>query len=118
VVSRGLARFLNQNNAMPHLGIIFALAKYDWWSARLTLGSRRVQNGRGEGTMELESSAIGGIFIPDILTPGQYYDGVRADSGCARPIKRLMLAVLSDLRQPSQPRRAPAVCRGRSVADG
>jgi hypothetical protein len=46
--------------------------------------------------MELESSAIGGIFIPDILTPGQYYDGVRADSGFARPIKRLMLAVLAD----------------------
>jgi hypothetical protein len=46
--------------------------------------------------MELESSAIAGIFIPDILTPGQYYDGVRADSGCARPIRRLMLAVLAD----------------------
>jgi hypothetical protein len=46
--------------------------------------------------MELESSAIAGIFIPDILTPGQYYDSVRADNGCARPIKRLMLAVLAD----------------------
>jgi hypothetical protein len=46
--------------------------------------------------MELECGAIAGIFIPDILTPGQYYDGVRADNACARPIKRLMLAVLAD----------------------
>ncbi|HLJ43828.1 MAG TPA: hypothetical protein VKT12_06380, partial [Candidatus Binataceae bacterium] len=46
--------------------------------------------------MELESSAIAGILIPDILTPGQYYDGVRADSDCVRPIRRLMLAVLAD----------------------
>ena len=46
--------------------------------------------------MELESSAIAGIFIPDVLTRGQYYDGIRADNGCARPIKRLMLAVLED----------------------
>jgi len=46
--------------------------------------------------VELESSAIEGVFIPDVLTPGQYYDGMRADNGCARPIKRLMLAVLED----------------------
>jgi hypothetical protein len=46
--------------------------------------------------MELESSAIERIFVPDVLTPGQYYDGMRADNGCARPIKRLMLAVLED----------------------
>jgi len=46
--------------------------------------------------MELESSAIAGIFIPDVLTRGQYYDGIRADNGSARPIKRLMLAVLED----------------------
>lgn len=46
--------------------------------------------------MQLESSAIAGIMIPDALTPGQYYDGIRADDSCARPIKRLMLAVLED----------------------
>jgi hypothetical protein len=46
--------------------------------------------------MELESSAIERIFVPDVLTPGQYYDGIRADKGCARPIKRLMRAVLED----------------------
>jgi hypothetical protein len=46
--------------------------------------------------MQLESSAIAGIMIPDALTPGQYYDGIRADDTCTRPIKRLMLAVLED----------------------
>ena len=46
--------------------------------------------------MQLESSAIAGIMIPDGLTPGQYYDGMRADDACVRPIKRLMLAVLED----------------------
>ena len=46
--------------------------------------------------MQLESSVIAGIMVPDALTPGQYYDGIRADDSCARPIKRLMLAVLED----------------------
>ena len=46
--------------------------------------------------MQLENSMIAGIMIPDALTPGQYYDGIRADDSCARPIKRLMLAVLED----------------------
>jgi hypothetical protein len=46
--------------------------------------------------MQLESSAIAGIMIPDGLTPGQYYDGIRADDACVRPVKRLMLAVLED----------------------
>ena len=47
-------------------------------------------------TMQLETSAIAGIVIPDALTPGQYYDGIRSDDASARPIKRLMLAVLED----------------------
>jgi hypothetical protein len=46
--------------------------------------------------MQLENSVIAGIMIPDALTPGQYYDGMRADDSSARPIKRLMLAVLED----------------------
>ena len=46
--------------------------------------------------MQLENSAIAGMMIPDALTPGQYYDGIRADDACVRPIKRLMLAVLED----------------------
>ena len=36
------------------------------------------------------------MMIPDVLTPEQYYDGVRADDACVRPVKRLMLAVLED----------------------
>jgi hypothetical protein len=46
--------------------------------------------------MQLESSAIAGMTIPDALTPQQYYDGVRADDASVRPVKRLMLAVLED----------------------
>jgi hypothetical protein len=46
--------------------------------------------------MEYESSAIAGMIIPDALTPGQYYDGIRGDDVNVRPIKRLMLAVLED----------------------
>lgn len=44
----------------------------------------------------MESSAIAGSNFSDALTPEQYYDGIRADDACARPIKRLMLAVLED----------------------
>lgn len=44
----------------------------------------------------MEGSAIAGMMVPDVLTPGQYYDGVRADDASVRPIKRLMLAVLED----------------------
>jgi hypothetical protein len=36
------------------------------------------------------------MMIPDVLTPGQYYDGIRADDASVRPIRRLMLAVLED----------------------
>ncbi len=46
--------------------------------------------------MELENSAIAGMLIPDAMTPGQFYDGIRADDASIRPIKRLMLAVLED----------------------
>jgi hypothetical protein len=46
--------------------------------------------------MQLETSAIDSIMIPDALTPGQYYDSIRSDDSSVRPIKRLMLAVLED----------------------
>lgn len=46
--------------------------------------------------MEFENSAIAGMLIPDAMTPGQFYDGIRADDAAIRPIKRLMLAVLED----------------------
>jgi hypothetical protein len=44
----------------------------------------------------LEGSAIAGMMIPDVLTPGQYYDSIRADDASVRPVKRLMLALLED----------------------
>jgi hypothetical protein len=46
--------------------------------------------------MQAENSAIAHLMTPDTLTPGQYYDGLRADDAYARPVKRLMLAVLED----------------------
>lgn len=45
--------------------------------------------------MEWENGVLGSIFVPDVLTPGQYYDSRRDDSTIA-PLKRLMLAVLED----------------------
>ena len=65
--------------------------------------------------MQLESSAIAGIMIPDALTPGQYYDGIRADDSCARPIKRLMLAVLEDAMRCYQ---STTISRNRRQAPG
>ena len=35
------------------------------------------------------------VFVPDLLTPKQYFDSKRRDSG-DDPIKRLMMAVLQD----------------------
>lgn len=45
--------------------------------------------------MEWENGVLGSIFVPDVLTPGQYYDSRRDDSAMA-PVKRLMMAVLED----------------------
>ena len=47
-------------------------------------------------TVQLESSAMAGSNFSDALTRDQYYDSIRADDAQARPIKRLMLAVLED----------------------
>jgi hypothetical protein len=46
--------------------------------------------------MQLESSAIAGMTIPDALTPQQYYDGAHTDDSSVSAVKRLMLAVLED----------------------
>lgn len=46
--------------------------------------------------MELGSNVIARLFVPDALTPAQYYSGLRAHDLPIRPIKRLMLAVLED----------------------
>jgi hypothetical protein len=45
--------------------------------------------------MEWENGTLGSIFVPDVLTPEQYYDSRRDDSRIA-PVKRLMMAVLED----------------------
>src|SRR5216683_8195453 len=45
--------------------------------------------------MEWENGALGSIFVPDVITPDQYYDMRRDDSAIA-PVKRLMMAVLED----------------------
>src|ERR1700733_8239911 len=45
--------------------------------------------------MEWENGVLGSIFVPDVLTPEQYYDSRRDDSAMA-PVKRLMMAVLED----------------------
>jgi hypothetical protein len=45
--------------------------------------------------MEWENGSLGAIFVPDVVTPGQYYEMRRDDSAIA-PVKRLMNAVLED----------------------
>lgn len=45
--------------------------------------------------MEWENGAMGSIFVPDIITPEQFYDS-RRDDGSGAPVKRLMMAVLED----------------------
>ncbi len=45
--------------------------------------------------MDWENGVLGSIFVPDVLTPEQYYDARRDDSAMA-PVKRLMMAVLED----------------------
>jgi hypothetical protein len=45
---------------------------------------------------DLEESSLPRLTIPDVLTPAQYYDGVRTQHPEAHATKRLMLAVLED----------------------
>jgi hypothetical protein len=45
--------------------------------------------------MEWENGSLGAIFVPDVITPDQYYEMRRDDSAIA-PVKRLMNAVLED----------------------
>lgn len=44
----------------------------------------------------LEESSLARLMIPDLLTPEQYYGGVRTQDPATEAIKRLMLAVLED----------------------
>ena len=52
-------------------------------------------NELGNDRMDAEYGSLGSLFVPDVLTPAQYYDE-RRDDGAMRPLKRLMLAVLED----------------------
>jgi hypothetical protein len=45
--------------------------------------------------MKLENEILRSVFVPDLLTPGQYFDSKRRDSSDI-PLKRLMMAVLQD----------------------
>jgi hypothetical protein len=45
--------------------------------------------------MKLENEILRSVFVPDLLTPGQYYDSNRRDSSDV-PLKRLMMAMLQD----------------------
>jgi hypothetical protein len=44
----------------------------------------------------MEESDHAQLMVPDILTPVQYYDGMRRDDLATGAIERLMLAVLED----------------------
>jgi hypothetical protein len=44
----------------------------------------------------IEDNAFPGLVTPEVLTPGQYHDGVHREDDKTRAVKRLMLAVLSD----------------------
>jgi hypothetical protein len=44
----------------------------------------------------IEDNAFAGFVAPEVLTPGQYHDGVHREDRETRAVKRLMLAVLSD----------------------
>jgi hypothetical protein len=45
--------------------------------------------------MDWENSAAGSLFVPDVLTPEQFYDS-RKDDSAIRPVKKLMMAILED----------------------
>jgi hypothetical protein len=45
--------------------------------------------------MEWENSALGSLFVPDVITPEQFYDS-RKDDSEIRPVKKLMMAILED----------------------
>jgi hypothetical protein len=45
--------------------------------------------------MDWENSSLGSLFVPDLLTPEQFYDARRDDSRI-RPVKKLMMAILED----------------------
>jgi hypothetical protein len=45
--------------------------------------------------MNRENESLEAVFVPDLLTPAQYYDSKHPDNADV-PLKRLMIAVLQD----------------------
>jgi hypothetical protein len=45
--------------------------------------------------MKRDTEIMNSLFLPDVLTPAQYFDSIRRDSADV-PLKRLMMAVLQD----------------------
>jgi hypothetical protein len=46
-------------------------------------------------SVKRDSEILRSVFVPDVLTPAQYFDSIRGDSADV-PLKRLMMAVLQD----------------------
>jgi hypothetical protein len=46
--------------------------------------------------MTQENGVLGSLFVPEIMTPAQFYDGRRQENDEFTPIKRLMMAILED----------------------
>jgi hypothetical protein len=75
-------------------GLLLRLAKILTDAARGHCDNRQLSS---SPTMaEVEETALAQITGPDVLTPGQYYDGSRRDDPETHAIKRLMFAVLAD----------------------
>ena len=73
-----------------------ALRSHDCWLERNLL-SLIVQLAESGGQqMTQENGVLGSLFVPEIMTPAQFYDGRRQENDEFTPIKRLMMAILED----------------------
>jgi len=65
--------------------------------ARSLLSLRRLKaaDRKSDESMNRDTDVLDSVFVPDFLTPTQYFDSKRRDSG-DDPLKRLMMAVLLD----------------------
>src|SRR5579875_122194 len=46
--------------------------------------------------MVQDNGVVGSLFVPEIMTPAQFYDGRRQEDSEFAPVKRLMMAILED----------------------
>jgi hypothetical protein len=70
-------------------------ARHRFMTFRGSRLNRKTQKWGISNNMEWENGVLGTIVVPDVLTPGQYYDARRNGSATA-PVRRLMMAVLED----------------------